>query len=117
MLATLGLSLALLPVLDRLKGPVGSGLLTFGRTPLFTYLLHVWIAHLLALLVGVATGVSASAFFNLLGDPSRVIEAGWGFGLPGVYLAWAATLALLYPLSRWFEGVKQRRRDWWLGYL
>lgn len=116
-LVTIGLSLALLPLLDRLKGPVGSGLLTFGRTPLFTYLLHVWIAHGLALAVGVAMGVPASAFFNLLGDPSRAIEAGWGLGLPGVYLAWAATLALLYPLSRWFEGVKKRRRDWWLGYL
>lgn len=116
-LVTLGLSLALLPLLDRLKGPVGSVLLTFGRTPLFTYLLHVWIAHGLALVVGVAMGVPASAFFNLLGDPSRAIEAGWGLGLPGVYLAWAATLALLYPLSRWFEGVKKRRRDWWLGYL
>lgn len=116
-LATLGLSLALLPLLDRLKGPVASVLLTFGRTPLFTYLLHVWIAHGLALVVGVAMGVPARVFFNLLGDPSRAIEAGWGLGLPGVYLAWAATLALLYPLSRWFEGVKKRRRDWWLGYL
>lgn len=116
-LVTLGVSLALLHLLDRLKGPVASVLLTFGRTPLFTYLLHVWIAHGLAMAVGVAMGVPASAFLNLLGDPSRVLAADWGFGLPGVYLAWAATLALLYPLSRWFEGVKQRRRDWWVGYL
>ncbi|MBB4083966.1 DUF1624 domain-containing protein [Brevundimonas lenta] len=116
-LVTLGVSLALLPLLDRLKGPPATVLLTFGRTPLFTYVLHVYVAHLLALAVGVAMGVPASAFFNMLGDPSRLIAAGWGFGLPEVYLAWLVTLALLWPLSRWFEGVKQRRRDWWLGYL
>lgn len=116
-LVTLGLSLSLLPLLHWMRGAAGGVLLTFGRTPLFTYVLHVFIAHGLALAVGVAMGVPAGAFFNLLGDPSRVIAAGWGFGLAGVYAAWIATLALLWPLSRWFEGVKRRRRDWWLGYL
>lgn len=116
-LVTLGLSLALLPLLARLKGPAAVVMLTFGRTPLFTYVLHVLIAHSLALAVGWAMGVEPSAFFNLLGDPGRLIAQGWGFGLLGVYAAWLATLALLYPLSRWFAGVKRRRRDWWLGYL
>jgi len=116
-LLTLGLSLLLLPVLERLGGPAGSVLLTFGRTPLFTYLLHLYVAHTLALLVGVAMGVPARAFFNLLGDPSRALDAGWGFGLGPVYGFWLLTLALLYPASRWMEGLKRRRRDWWLGYV
>lgn len=116
-LVTLGASLALLPVLERLGRPSAGVLLTFGRTPLFTYLLHIWLAHALALLVGVMTGIPAAAFFNMLGDPGRLIAAGWGFGLLPVYGFWLLTLALLYPLSRWFEGVKRRRRDWWLGYL
>ncbi|HST91543.1 MAG TPA: hypothetical protein VLJ13_05030, partial [Brevundimonas sp.] len=98
-------------------GPVMKPLLTFGRTPLFTYLLHVWIAHALAVAIGAAVGVPPSAYVNMITDPSRVIEAGWGFSLGGVYLAWLAVLIILYPLSRWFEGVKRRRRDWWLGYL
>ncbi|HYC66805.1 DUF1624 domain-containing protein [Brevundimonas sp.] len=116
-LVTLGVSLALLPVLERLWRPARGVLLTFGRTPLFTYVLHVWLAHALALLVGVAMGVPASAFFNMLGDPGRLLAAGWGFGLAGVYGFWLLTVVLLYPLSRWFEGVKRRRCDWWLGYL
>jgi uncharacterized membrane protein len=116
-LVTLGVSLALLPVVERLWRPARGVLLTFGRTPLFTYLLHVWLAHVLALVVGALMGVPPSAFLNMLGDPSRVIAAGWGFGLAGVYVAWLAVLVVLYPLSRWFEGVKRRRRDWWLGYL
>lgn len=116
-LVTLGVSLALPPMLERLWRPALGVLLTFGRTPLFTYLLHIWLAHGLALAVGVLMGVPASAFFNMLGDPSRLIAAGWGFGLLPVYGFWLLTLVLLYPLSRWFEGVKRRRRDWWLGYL
>ncbi|MBU4038374.1 MAG: hypothetical protein KKG27_01305, partial [Alphaproteobacteria bacterium] len=90
---------------------------TFGRTPLFAYVLHILLAHTLALVVGSLMGVPPSAFFNMLGDPSRAVAAGWGFDLAGVYVAWLAVLAMLYPLSRWFEGVKRRRRDWWLGYL
>ena len=116
-LLTIGLTFVLLLLLDRLRGPMTSVLLTFGRTPLFTYLLHIWIAHALALIVGMAMGFPPSAFLNMIIDPGRLIELGWGFSLPGVYLAWAAILVIMYPLSRWFEGVKRRRRDWWLGYL
>lgn len=116
-LVTLGLALAASPLLERLKGPPAGVLLTFGRTSLFTYVLHVYVAHGLALAVGMAMGVSPGAFFNMLDDPGRLVEAGWGFGLGGVYVAWLAVLALLYPLSRWLEGLKRRRRDWWLGYL
>jgi hypothetical protein len=42
---------------------------------------------------------------------------GTGFNLAVVYLAWIAGVLLLYPLCKWFAGVKRRRRDWWLSYL
>jgi uncharacterized membrane protein len=116
-LLMIGLAFLLLVAFDRVRELRVRPLTAFGRTPLFTYLLHVWIAHALAVAVGLAVGVSPSAFVDTITDPSRLIEAGWGFGLGGVYLAWLAVLILLYPLSRWFEGVKRRRRDWWLGYL
>lgn len=116
-LLTLGLAMALLLLLDGVRARRLQPLLIFGRTPLFTYLLHVWIAHGLAVIVGLALGYPASAFLNTITDPGRLIDLGWGFGLPGVYAAWALVLILLYPLSRWLEAIKRRRRDWWLGYL
>ena len=116
-LLMLGIAFFLLLALDRLRGPATRVLLTFGRTPLFTYLLHVWIAHALAVLAGIAVGVPPSSFINTITDPSRLIGLGWGFGLAGVYLAWAVVLVILYPVSRWFEQLKRRRRDWWLSYL
>ena len=42
---------------------------------------------------------------------------GFGFGLPVVYAAWLAAVALLNPPSRWFAGVKRRSRSAWLSYL
>lgn len=116
-LVTLGLALLIYLGLERLTGRIASVLTTFGRTPLFTYLIHVWLAHGLAVIAGLAMGIPLDAFVNSILDPDRLTQAEWGFGLGGVYLAWLSTLALLYPLSKWFESVKRRRRDWWLGYL
>jgi uncharacterized membrane protein len=116
-LVTLGVSLMLAPLLGRVRGPVGALLLALGRTPLFTYLLHVYLVHGLALLVGVAHGVPASAFTNFLGDPSRLIAAGWGLSLPWVYAVWLAVVLALFPAARWYAGVKRRSRSPWLSYL
>jgi len=41
-----------------------------------------------------------------------------GFSLPVVYATWLAVLVMLYPLCRWYSGLRQRHRDWWwLSYL
>ncbi|WP_428151871.1 DUF1624 domain-containing protein [Brevundimonas sp.] len=113
-LITIGPALAFLPVLERLRGPVATFLLAFGRAPLFAYVLHIWLAHLLAMAVGVVMGLPASGFFNPLftGPPE-----GWGFNMVQTYGFWALILAILYLPTQWFAGVKARRRDWWLGYL
>jgi len=116
-LLMLGLSFLLLLAMERLRGPAAAVLLAFGRVPLFTYVLHLFVAHALALLVGAAMGFSAGIFFDMRDDPSRAVAAGWGFGLGGVYLAWATTLAIIYLPARWFSELKRRRRDWWLSYL
>ena len=42
---------------------------------------------------------------------------GWGLSLPAIYFVWVLVVVLLYPLCRWFAGVKQRRSDPWLSYL
>jgi hypothetical protein len=40
-----------------------------------------------------------------------------GFDLWVVYAAWIVAIAALYPICRWFAGLKARRRDAWLSYL
>jgi hypothetical protein len=52
-----------------------------------------------------------------MGGPSALFPSGFGYDLPVAYLVWAAIVLALYPVCRWFAGVKARRHDWWLGYL
>jgi hypothetical protein len=37
--------------------------------------------------------------------------------LSGIYAVWLAVVLALYPLCRWFAGIKQHRREWWWSYL
>ena len=42
---------------------------------------------------------------------------GWGYSLPMVYLIWAFVVVALYPLCKWYAGLKQRSSNPWLSYL
>jgi uncharacterized membrane protein len=110
---TLGPALLVLAAVERARGVLSRAFVTLGRVPLFFYVLHIALVHAMALALGVVEGHPASAFArDFLHRPD-----GFGFGLVVVYAAWLAALALLYPPSRWFAGVKQRSRSAWLSYL
>jgi uncharacterized membrane protein len=89
---------------------------TFGRVPLFFYLLQWYTAHLIAVLLNLAFGKSVRWLFQTPIDWIGT-HPNSGFNLVVVYLSWIAGVLLLYPLCKWFAGVKRRRRDWWLSYL
>ncbi|WP_246657202.1 heparan-alpha-glucosaminide N-acetyltransferase domain-containing protein [Methylocystis sp. B8] len=116
LLVTLGGAALALPALEWAKGWVGSALTVFGRTPLFFYVLHLYVDVAAALAFAMAGGYS-------LADIARFAKAGgpppdFGAGLAGAYAAWALIVLALYPLCRWFARIKRQRRDlWWLSYL
>ena len=119
LLVTLGIVFAIWPLFARLRGPARTFLLTFGAVPLFFYVLHVYVVHILAIVANAATGRDIGGMFNYMvkGFTNPAAVENLGFSLFGVYIAWIAVLAILYPLCRWWMGVKARRRDWWLSYL
>jgi uncharacterized membrane protein len=112
-LMTLGPAAIVCAFADRLRGPVRDVLLTFGRAPLAFYAAHLYLIHLIAVVLGVAQGFSAEQLLTHY----RFFPKGFGVGLPGVYVIWLVVIALLYPLCRWVTAVKARRRDWWLSYV
>ena len=116
-LITLGISLLCMLACQRLRGLPSQVLLAYGRTPFFTYVLHIYVVHGASLVVAMLAGYPASSHANFLADPFRLYRAGFGFNLLVVYLVWLAILVALYPASRWFADVKRRRREWWLSYL
>jgi uncharacterized membrane protein len=116
LLMTLGPSLALLPFLERVTGALGTLLETFGRVPLFYYLLHIPTIHLTALLVfllrdgAVNAQPFATAPYVFLPEPQR-------WSLPLLYLVFAAVIAILYVPCRWYAGFKARHPRSWARYV
>ncbi|MCB1782188.1 MAG: DUF1624 domain-containing protein [Candidatus Competibacteraceae bacterium] len=110
LLMTLGPASILLAYCDRTRLPLADPLATFGRVPLFFYITHLVIVRLLAGVIALSLG------FDLALLPKDPVAAGWGFGLPVVYGAWIGIVVVLYPMCRWFAGVKARRRNRWLSY-
>jgi uncharacterized membrane protein len=115
LLMTLGPAIAVLPWLERMRGWLADLLLTFGRVPLFFWLLHVPLIHLVA--VGLSLARYGEVVPWLYRNPPTALPEGYGYGLAVVYAATIGVVAVLYPVCRWFAGVKRRRRDPWLSYL
>jgi len=118
-LVTLGIVFAIFPLLSRLPGVMRSVLNTFGAVPCFFYVLHIYLVHMLAILANAALGKPIEGYFdymiNVFIAPQKL--QGAGFTLPWIYLAWIVVLVLLYPLCRYWQALKARRRDWWLSFL
>jgi len=111
LLMTLGPALLALAAFGAGRGSLARAFVVFGRVPLFYYLLHVPLIHLMA-----AAASWREAGPVMLEHPGA-FPRGTVHGLGGVYLAWLVAVALLYPLCRWFAGVKARVRSPWLSYL
>ena len=118
LLMTLGAALLALPWLERhAVNWLTRVMITFGRVPLFFYLGQWLTAHGLPILVGLIVGQPIGWLFDNALDQPGPNPGNLGYPLWGTYLFWLTGLLLLYPLCRWFAGLKRRRRDWWLSYL
>lgn len=113
LLMTLGPTLIALAVLENARGAFARAVSVYGRVPMFYYLLHLYVIHLLAGALALWQGGSAG-FLSL--DVAS-FPAWYGTSLAGVYLAWAIVVLLLYLPCRWFANLKSRRRDLWLSYI
>jgi uncharacterized membrane protein len=93
--------------------------LIIGKVPMFYYLLHVPLIHLIAIAVCYARYGQVHWMFEspTMGQFPVTQPPGWGYSLPVVYLVWAIVVVALYPLCRWFAGLKQRRSETWLSYF
>ncbi len=125
LLATLGPALVVLSWLDRVVVGERHPLLVFGRVPLFYYVLHWYSIHLVA--IGLAW-IRYGRFDFMFWPPPSLLPpailpplvaypADYGYDLWVVYVIWAAIVAGLYPLCRWFAGVKARHKSVWLSYI
>lgn len=118
LLMTLGPALALLPLMERMRGAVARWLTVFGRVPFFYYILHIPLIHLVAL--GIASVRTPDAVGWLFDHhPMRPADPpdGYRWSLSLLYAVTALCVVALYFPCRWFAAVKQRTDNFWTRYL
>jgi uncharacterized membrane protein len=118
LMMTLGPMLLFLPYAEGMRGAAGRVLATFGRVPLFYYLLHIPLIHASAVVVSMIRegAVNPWLFDNHPVNPGPV-PPGYRWSLGLLYLVFAVDVALLYRPCLWFASVKTRDRTGLLRYL
>lgn len=117
LLMTLGPAIMVLAFFEAASTHWLDFLRVFGRTPLFFYLVHLYLIHLLAILVASVDHGPVSALMGG-GIWSAEIPKDYGYELPFIYMMWVIELLILYALCRGFEHLKVSKPQWgWLNYL
>lgn len=118
-LMTLGPAILFLAVAENAGNRITGIISIYGRVPMFYYLLHIYLVHLLAMVAASAfTGYSWELW--ILKEPLWFTQSlkGYGFSLPVVYLVWAGIVIALFPLCKWYDRYKTSHKEkWWLSYL
>ena len=123
LLMTIGPGLLALAWLERIRlsAPTGlsaiaSKVVVFGRVPMFYYVLHIYLAHLLTIPVALLFGQPWNG--RLFGGPVMLPPPpGYGFNLPMIYAVWIVLNILLFFPCRWFAEYKRTHRARWLAYV
>lgn len=118
LMITIGPSLILLAYSERIKTNISQYVVALGRVPMFYYIAHLFLIHIIAIVAAIATGyqISVMVFTSWVTDSPNL--RGYGFSLVTTYLIWASVVFALYPLCLWYDRYKiAHRQKWWLSYL
>jgi uncharacterized membrane protein len=114
-LMTIGPALLFLRFIEGKKGDLLRVFNTFGRVPLFYYILHFYTIHIFALLAALSAGYTWSEFH--FGSTFGGLPEGFGYGLGRIYLIWICIVAVLYPACKRYNKYKSRNKSFWASYL
>lgn len=118
LLMTIGPLLILISLLEKGNAKTLNPLNTIGRVPLFYFILHFYLIHVLALIsFMIKTGKSFSEIdFHFAKSFGGITPEG-GYSLPWVLLFWVLIVLLIYPLCNVYDRVKSQHRGTFLSYL
>jgi len=117
-LMTLGPAMLVLAFAEKPLNRLTEKLVVFGRVPMFYYIVHIYLIHILAILAAVMSGYKWSDMV-LTGWVSMNAQLrGFGYSLWLVYALWILLIIALYPLCKWYDNYKRAHRNkWWLSYI
>jgi len=118
-LLTIGSACVFLAFTEKLRNGLVNIVSVYGRVPMFYYLIHIYIIHLIAVISSAVT--PGQDWHGWLMDKPIWFTTnlrGYGFSLPVTYLVWIAIVVGLYPLCKRYDAYKQKHKEkWWLSYL
>ena len=101
----------LLPYLEQWKNTFAQKIIIFGRVPMFYYILHIYLLHILSgISMDERYGAGAFALSALH------LQQDFGFNFFTAYIAWISVVIMLYPACKWYAEVKKRCKNPLLGY-
>ena len=117
-LMTLGPALIFLAFTEKALNGFTRPIIHIGRVPMFYYILHLYLIHLLAMFAAEFSGFNWTDMIlqrRTWTDPQL---KGYGFSLGFTYLVWIGVVLLLYPLCKVYDKYKTEHKEkWWLSYL
>ena len=113
-LMTLGPSLVFLALMEKPLGKWAQPFLHFGRVPMFFYILHIFLLHIMVTIAILITG--GDWHDTIITNGLKNFQPKFSLGV--VYLVWMTVILVLYPLCKWYDKYKTSHKDkWWLSYL
>ncbi len=115
-LMTIGPAILLLGYIERPLNGFAIVISTYGKVPMFYYILHFYLIHLSAVIAGILTGHPFGEMLPV--GPVGPTIKNYGFKLWTVYLVWLSIVVILYPLCKRYASYKfNHPKKWWLSYL
>lgn len=118
-LLTLGGASLFLAITEKVQNGFVKIVSVYGRVPMFYYIIHIYIIHLIAMVASAFTPGQNWKIW-ILDKPIWFTSdlKGYGFSLPVAYLVWVIIVVGLYPLCKRYDAYKQAHKEkWWLSYL
>jgi uncharacterized membrane protein len=118
LLMTLGPILLLLGWAESWRGKFADAIVTFGRVPMFYYLLHIPLIHAAACVVSLIREgrIDPWLFGNHPLDPPP-LPPGYMWSLGLLYLVFTICVVVLYFPCRWYARLRATAGSRWLTYL
>jgi uncharacterized membrane protein len=118
LLMTMGPALIFLSAIEAFGNRLPKPVIVLGRAPLFFYIIHLYVIHMLAMLLLVYEGRDWHEYIlSARGIMSGTLR-NFGLSLGAVYFIWMLLVASLYPLCKWYQAHRENHpAKWWLSYL
>jgi len=116
-LITLGIMFLILALAEKFKNTFMDIVIVYGKVPLFYFVLHFYIIHVIMICTMFLQGFHWSDLDFASGNFGRPKGVSSGLSLGPIYIIWIAVVVLLYKPCRWFARYKSEHAQWWLKYI